>query len=81
MHRIDEGMRWRIVTLHVDAGWSYNRISNHFAVSKSTVRDQIKRFVDTNNVKDRPRSGRPKKLTERIREYLRQNSTNNPIKS
>ena len=64
MTRVSTEARWRMVSLHLDAGWSYNRISDHFGVAKSTVRDQIQRYLETRNVADRPRSGRPRVLDE-----------------
>ena len=61
MARVSEEMRWRMVALSEDAGWSwaYGKIAQHFGRSKSTVQDQIRRFKETGSVKDRPRSGRP----------------------
>jgi len=64
MTRVSTEARWRMVSLHLDAGWSYNRISDHFGVAKSTVRDQIQRYLETRNMADRPRSGRPRVLDE-----------------
>lgn len=64
MGRVSEERRWRIVALHEDAKWSYNRIALHFHMAKSSVRNQIKRFKATHGVKDRKRSGRPPVMDE-----------------
>ena len=44
----------------VEAGWSSQRVADHFHVSRRTVTNLLRRYRDTGDVKDRPRSGRPK---------------------
>ena len=59
MGRVSEEFRWRIVALHEDAKWSYNRIALHFHIAKSSERNQIK-----HGVKNRKRSERPLTMDE-----------------
>lgn len=75
MTRVSEELRWRIVALRQDAMWSYGAISRHLGIPRSTVRDQVLRFEETDAVQDRPRAGRPPVMdsddTERVTQAVR----------
>ena len=54
------GLRWRIVALKIDSGWSYRRIHRHLRVSIAAVQRTVRVYTETGNVEDLPRSGRPR---------------------
>ena len=55
----------------LDAGQSARDVARRFGVSHSTILRLNERFQTTRSVKDRPRSGRPKKTTLAQDRYLR----------
>ena len=57
--------RWRIVSLSTDAGWSIHRISEHIGRDRTVIRRCLRRHAETNDVVDRPRSGRPSVTNQR----------------
>ena len=46
-------------------GWSYQHIGEALGISKATAWRIVKRWHDENRVENKPRPGRPKKLSER----------------
>ena len=70
MVRLTIGTRWRIVALRIDAGWSLRRIAQHFNVSLGGVRCILQIFEETEDVVDRPRSGRPRVTDQMDDSYL-----------
>ena len=52
------------------AGMSARDVSRHFQRHESTIGRLLNRFQQTGNVADRPRSGRPRKTTQREDRFL-----------
>lgn len=71
---LPENDRQRAIGM-VDAGMSIADVTVQFNVHRSTVWRLINRYRQTGTARDRPRSGRPKKLTPREERYLRFTST------
>ncbi|KAJ5591463.1 uncharacterized protein N7459_001832 [Penicillium hispanicum] len=64
-------LRERICELHSAAHWGYKRIQKRYPfISVSTVRYTIKKDHERLNGVSKPRSGRPRKLTEADHEWL-----------
>lgn len=55
-------------------GKSSREIASTLSIGKSTVNDIINRYRAGNGVKDRPRSGRPRKTTKRIDRIIKRKS-------
>jgi hypothetical protein len=55
---------WQAVGMHND-GFSYRRVADHFRVNHSIIVRLMQLFLQTGNVTDRPRAGRPRKTTPR----------------
>lgn len=81
MATIAIGVRWRIIGLGIDAGWTMRRIATHFGVSLSAVHRTIRVYRDTGNVIDLPRSGRPSATDRDDDEFIVQQATENPFRS
>ena len=64
-----EDLKKRIVALHKD-GLGYKKISDTLKLSCSTVAKTIQRFKRTNSIHNRPRHGRPKKLSARDERHI-----------
>ena len=58
-----------IVSMHKD-GLSHQKIANIIGRNRSTVTKFLKRFSDRGNIENRPRIGRPRKLTFRAEHTL-----------
>ncbi|XP_071133129.1 uncharacterized protein [Mytilus edulis] len=71
---LPENDRHRAIGM-VDAGMSVADVAAEFHVHRATFWRLINRFRQTGTSKDRPRSGRPKKLTPREERYVRLTST------
>ena len=56
---------------HLQAGMPQNQVAVMFNVSISTVKRLQRRYRDTGDVKDRPRSGRPRVTDPRDDRYIR----------
>ena len=66
---LSEDLRRRIVALHED-GQGYKKIPNTLKLSRSTVAKIIQRFKRTRSTQNRPRVGRPKKLSARPERHI-----------
>ena len=62
-------LKKKIVALHKD-GLGYKKISDTLKLSCSTVAKTIQRFKRTNSIHNRPRHGRPKKLSARDERHI-----------
>ena len=56
-------MRWYVVSLHKEGLTETHQITRRTGYSRKFVRDTINQFLETGGVEDRPRSGRPRKLS------------------
>lgn len=56
-------MRWYVVSLHKEGLTETHQITRRTGYSRKFVRNTINRFLETGGVEDRPRSGRPRKLS------------------
>jgi transposase len=54
--------RWQAVGMH-NGGFSHRRVADNFRVNHSTIVRLMQRFRQTGNATDRPRAGRPRKMT------------------
>ena len=54
----------------IEAGTPQNEVAARFGVSPSTISRTLAKFRETGDVKDRPRSGRPKKTTQQEDRFL-----------
>ncbi len=66
---LSEDLKKRIVALHKD-GVGYKKIAKTLKLSCSTVAKTIQRFNRTGSTQNRPRHGRPKKLSERAQHHI-----------
>ncbi len=66
---LSEDLKKRIVALHKD-GVGYKKIANTLKLSCSTVAKTIQRFNRTGSTQNRPRHGRPKKLSARAQRHI-----------
>ena len=78
---VSESQRWEIIGLSRDKSKTKVEISKLVGVSEKCVRSTLKRFAETNEVKDSPRSGRPKKLSQRDDHFIFRQAWKNPITS
>ena len=51
-------------------GFSHRRVADHFRVNHSIIVRLMQRFLQTGNVTDRPRAGRPRKTTPREDRFI-----------
>lgn len=79
MPHLTLGIRWRIVSLRRDAGWSLRQIAQHLQVSVGGVRGVLHVFDLTEDVVDRPRSGRPRNTDEDDDEFIIERSRQHPF--
>ncbi len=66
---LSEDLKKIIVALHKD-GIGYEKIAKTLKLSCSTVAKNIQRFNRTGSTQNRPRHGRPKKLSARAQRYI-----------
>ncbi len=66
---LSEDLNKRIVALHKD-GVGYKKIAKTLKLSCSTVAKTIQRFNRTGSTQNRPRHGRPKKLSARAQRHI-----------
>ncbi len=66
---LSEDLKKRIVALHKD-GVGYKKIAKTLKLSCSTVAKTIQRFNRTGFTQNRPRHGRPKKLSARAQRHI-----------
>ena len=66
---LSEDLKRRIVALHED-GQGYKKIANILKLSCSTVAKNTQRFKSAGYTQNRPRVGRPKKLSARAERYI-----------
>ncbi|CAI9558684.1 unnamed protein product, partial [Staurois parvus] len=69
-------LKKRIVALHKD-GLGYKNIAKTLKLSCSMVAKTIQRFNRTGSTQNRPRHGRPKKLSARARHHIQRLSLGN----
>lgn len=62
--RLNEGLRWQIIGMHT-SGMSCRAIGANLNFHHTTISRLINKHRDTGEVKDRPRTGRPRKTTAR----------------
>uniref|UniRef100_A0AAZ3Q7T2 Paired domain-containing protein n=1 Tax=Oncorhynchus tshawytscha TaxID=74940 RepID=A0AAZ3Q7T2_ONCTS len=73
---LSEDLKKRIVALHKD-GLGYKKIAKTLKLSCSTVAKTIQRFNWTGSTQNRPRHGRPKKLSARAQRHIQRLSLGN----
>ena len=66
---LSEDLKRRIVAQHED-GQGYKKIANTLKLSCSTVAKIIQRFKSAGSTQNRPRVGRPKKLSARAERHI-----------
>ena len=66
---LSEDLKRHIVALHED-GQFYKKFSNTLKLSYNTVAKIIQRFKSAVSTQNRPRVGRPKKLSARVEHYI-----------
>ncbi len=66
---LSEDLKKRIVALHKD-GVGYKKVAKTLKLSCSTVAKTIQRFNRTGSTQNRPRHGRPKKLSARAQRHI-----------
>ena len=77
---LSEDLKKRIVCLHKD-GLGYKKIATTLKLSCSTVAKTIQRFKKTGSTLNRPRYGRPKKLSARAQRHIQRMSLGNRRRS
>ena len=66
---LSEDLKRRIIALHEDCQ-GYKKIANTLKLSCSTVAKIIQRFKRAGSTQNRPRVGRPKKLSARAEHHI-----------
>src|SRR5215468_12549164 len=66
---LDSAIRTSIVHLH-QAGMAVRKIAVQLGLPKSTVGDTVCRFALTGSANPKKRTGRPAKMTERLKRYM-----------
>ncbi len=66
---LSEDLKKRIVALHKD-GVGYKKIAKTLKLSCSTVANTIQQFNRTGSTQNRPRHGRPKKLSASAQRHI-----------
>ena len=69
------------IICYYEQGTSQAKISKILKVSKCTVQEVIKKNIETGDIKDRKKRGRPTKLTKRDFKYLKITSLTNRTES
>ena len=59
------------VIYHHEKGLKYTEMAKMLRLSKSTVRDIVRRYRDEDRIESIPQKGQPKKLTEREERSIR----------
>jgi transposase len=62
--RISEAQRWQIIGMH-STGMSLKAIGRQMGYHYTVVSRLVRKYTQTNNVKDLPRSGRPRVTSDR----------------
>ena len=62
--RISEAQRWQIIGMHT-TGMSFKAIRRQMGYHYTVVSRLVRKHTQTNNVKDLPRSGRPRVTSDR----------------
>ena len=62
--RISEAQRWHIIGMHT-TGMSFKAIGRQMGYHYTVVSRLVRKHTQTNNVKDLPRSGRPRVTSDR----------------
>jgi hypothetical protein len=62
--RISEPQRWQIIGMHT-TGMSFKAIGRQMGYHSTVVSRPVRKHTQTNNVKDLPRSGRPRVTSDR----------------
>lgn len=68
--RISEAQRWQIIGMR-SSGLSYKAIGRHMGYHNTVVSRLVRKHIQTNNVKDLQRSGRPLVTLQREDRALR----------
>ncbi len=66
---LSEDLKKRIIALHKD-GVGYKKIAKTLKLSCSTVAKTIQQFYRTGSTQNRPRHGRPNKLSARAHRHI-----------
>ena len=77
---LSEDLKKRIIALHKD-GLGYKKIASTLKLSCSTVAKSMQRFKRTGSTKNRPRRGRPRKLSARAQRHIKRLSLENRRRS
>ena len=62
--RISETQRWQIIGIHT-TGMSFKAIGHQMGYHYTVVSRLVRKYTQTNNVKDLPRSSRPRVTSDR----------------
>ena len=62
--RLSEEQRWQIIGMHT-TGMSFKAIGRQMGYHYTVVNRLVRKHTQTNNVKDLPRSGRPRVISDR----------------
>lgn len=76
--KLADAERWQAVGM-IRAGMTQRQVSDRFNVSHSVISRLMRRYNETGIVGERPRSGRPKKTTEREDRLLRRLARQQPF--
>jgi transposase len=66
---LSDSQRLAIVYAH-KAGVSQTKLAFDFSCSRKTIHNTIKRFTNHDTVESLPRSGRPKKFSDKTRHFI-----------
>ena len=76
--KLSEAERWQAIGMS-NAGMSTRTIGDHFNVNHTVIVRLLRRHRDTGHVNDMPRSGRPRKTSNRSDRLLIRRAKANPF--
>ena len=76
--RISEAQRWQIIGMHT-TGMSFKAIGRQMGYHYTVVSRLVRKHTQTNNVKDLPRSGRPRVTSDRALQRLVRRCHSQPV--
>lgn len=75
---LSTALRWRIIGMH-QTGMSFKAIGRQLGYHHSVISRLVQKYRQTNDVKDRPRSGQPRKTSQRDDRHLARILRGNPF--
>ena len=79
MVRLTNSQKWELVSLGTRGGWTQRALAAEFHVSQSMISKLRNKKRQSGDVKDRPRSGRPRVTNNQHDQFIARRAQQNPI--